>query len=227
MRDILFTYIVPTKLRFPGLEQHLSNVCDSQYIDRVVVLNSSDKNYRPTEPNKLLHKHREKILVVNSSRGSSFKNPAWNIGMHYARIQSHHIILASEFLEFDASVINLIAEQINDIDNLGVIGLHDEIIGDYSEVNYIYTQETNECNSSFGTLMFLEKKKYVPITGAKHLYGDKILFDKLKEKGYQNLLLRSDTFRIKDNSMELSLEEKLQVSLDTQYWNSLTKGLIY
>lgn len=229
MDKILFTYIVPTQLKFGGLEKHLSNICDCQFIDRVIIVNSSGKNYYPTEFGKPLYQHRDKILVINSSNGTAFKNMAWNVGVCYIKKSSNYIILASDFLTFDSSVINLVVEQIDDLPKLGVIGMHDEVLGEYNDVNYIYTEEVNELNPKFGTLMFLERNKYVPIIGVKHLYGDKYIFNALKDKGFNNFTLRSDSFRIKNEAIEYSIEERLQIALDTDFWKTYhenKKGLL-
>ena len=224
MRDILYTYIVPSKIRSNGFEEHIYNICSNHYIDRVVIINSDGRDYRPTETGKILYKHRDKILVVNSTRGVDFINQGWNVGICYAKQSSSYFILANEFLKFDADVISLVSLQIEDLSNLGVLGIDNEIIteNDFEDINYIYTHEAFECNDKFGTLMFIPRKRFIQINGVKCIYGDKFIFKSLKEKGCSNYVLRSDTFRIKDNSPALSNEDRLQIALDKKFWGEIS-----
>ncbi len=226
MRGIIYTYIVPSKIRMAGFEEQIADVCGCQFVDRVIIINSDGKTYQPTDlrTGSILYEHRNKVMVVNTNRGTDFKNPAWNAGTFYTKPICNYFILASEFIRFDANVINLVTEQLEDLSNLGVLGVSDDVIGEIEDINYVYTKEVDECNDKFGTLMFVPKKKYNNIVGVKHIYGDKFIFRNMKDKGFKNYVLKSDTFRIKDNTPEPSLEERLQIALDNKSWEEMFKN---
>jgi hypothetical protein len=220
MEEVIFTYVVATTLTYDGFEEQIANICKSPFIDRVIILNNSGKAYSPTDFNKPLYENRNKILVVSSSKGTSFKNSAWNVGIWYAKPVCSHLILATEYLSFDASVINLVAEQITDLDNLGMLGIDSEILTkNESELNYIYTSEINECESSYGELLFIPRKNYLQIpSGIMIYFGAEFLFKRLKERGLSNYSLKSDTFRINNLAPAYTDLERLRISLDKKYW---------
>ena len=213
---IKFSYIVPTICKFPRLEEQLTKIGNTECIDEIIIVNNSGGLQIPQIQTKA-------PVIEITPKEPSFCNGAWNIGAEAAK--NDYIIISTEDLIYDANVLNMIAEQIDKLPNLGVLGMDWNIASDHCPpLQSIWMQEAGtQREYGFGFMMFMKKINFTPIpTGVKQWYGDDFTYYMMLERGLKNYIIKSDSFRIETvaGSMSYSEETKARIESDKIYWRS-------
>lgn len=207
-----FSYIVPTLLKFEGFNEHISNVLDLDCIEDVIIINNSG--------NKRLELVSEKIKLIKPSF-SPFCNGSWNLGVEHSN--SDYIILATDDVVFDTQVIKDVSNLIESLPNLGILGANHDVVveklPEYKNINIHAAGSQREY--CYGLLMFMKRINYTPIPAdIRHFYGDDYLYYIMLEKGLQNYVIVSDTFKIQTEvgSMSRSKETQNRIEKDRYFW---------
>jgi hypothetical protein len=153
-----------------------------------------DNNIRKTPPS--LQSMGMKKLRYFPQEENIFVNPAWNLGVEEAH--NHRICIVNDDVIFDFKVFKRIEHDLV-MDHVGVMGLcpgtkeFDQppvITGSINVINW-----TGQHTYGFGSLMFVEKRKWKPIPeGLKLYYGDNWIFDTFLAENRTNYLLTDMLF---------------------------------
>jgi GT2 family glycosyltransferase len=214
---------VPTIGKFDGLKKQLSQISKCQSVGEIIIINNNKTYNLKIDDFKDCFDGFDRVIVFNSLK-ELYCNGAWNAGMFLSDKRFQYAILATEDLEYDAKVIDLVAEQIDAIPKLGILGMDWTIMteGDLPELNYIYIDEgPTQREYGFGLMMFLNKSNWVQIPdGIRHWYGDDFLYYTMLEKDLTNYLIKSDTFRIKTVAGSMSTSETTlnRIAEDKKFW---------
>lgn len=214
---VKFSYIVPTVLKCADkFYQQLYTLRKSDFISEIIIINNSDTS---------LYTEEEKTKIIKPEI-PSFCNGAWNIGVEHST--NDYIILATDDILYDISLIEYIASNIGTIPNLGLIGMDYNLSTQEYNKDYVldlsntYIQQAGtQREYGFGFIMFLKRINYTPIPyQIRHWYGDDYLYYTMLEKNLNNFILRSDSFRIKTEagSMSGSYETKNRIEQDREFW---------
>jgi hypothetical protein len=208
---VKFTYIVPTLLKFEKFNKQLENLIQLDCIEKIIVINNSNGN----DLNLISDKIKE-IKTIESP----FCNGSWNIGVEHSN--TDWIILATDDIVFDVCVIKDLSNKIEHIPNFGLLGMNWNIVGNsnyYEDIDiYVAGTQREYC---YGLMMFLKRINFTPIPyDIRHFYGDDYLYYTMLEKGLQNYVIVSDSFKIETElgSMSKSIETQNRINKDREFW---------
>lgn len=211
---IKFSYIVPSICKFNKLSEQLSSIGNKESISEIIIINNSNGLQLPeistTAP-----------IIEIIPKEPSFCNGAWNLGVEMA--SSDYIILATDDLIFDANVLDMIANGISHIKNLGVIGIDCNIISNQNKQleNIWFEVAPTQREYGFGLMMFMKRIDFNTIPyNIRHWYGDDYIYYTMLEKGLINYFLKSSTFEINTEIGSMSSNEitKKRIEIDREYW---------
>ena len=209
------SYIIPTILKFDGLEKQILEIGNTECVSEIIVINNSNGEKLPDIKCKL-------PIIEIIPEEPSFCNGAWNIGFDNAK--SEYIVLSTDDIEYDTNVLNMILSEIKSIEPFGLIGMDYEYISnDLSTVNDITLEEARlDREYGFGIMMIMKKDNYIKIPDdIKHWYGDDFLYYNMNDIGLKNYILKSKTFKLKTKvgSMSGSDETQNRIDEDTRNWD--------
>jgi len=195
----MITVIIPTMWKALTFEIQLTQLCNCNYVDEIILINNDQKN---TPKYKILN--HNKIIHINFAE-NIFVNPAWNLGISLAK--NNNICLLNDDILFDINVFEFMSQH----KDITLCGLKmDSTDADLRLV------ETNERNLGFGCIMFLRKDTYTEIPKQLLIfYGDDYLFYKNKLNGYKNYCL----YGCKNNSIFGTTSNSTSLSKDQHEFN--------
>lgn len=160
--------------RAPGIFlQAINNYINSDIISNVIIINN-DMDHTPMYWPEL---YNCKITMLNM-RSNMYVNPSWNLGVSIA--QTDKICIANDDIIFDMKLLHRVYDRI-----IPENGVHGVIAGDpifnqpvttTGKIDIIPWKPGDHIHS-FGQLMFLHKKNWLPIIPElKIYYGDDYIF---------------------------------------------------
>ena len=224
-----FTYIVPTTFRFEGFIEQIANLTTCGSIGEIIIINNSDTRFVIKDFNGILSPEAEKLITIINPRVPLFVNDAWDIGLMYSAKKYEYVILSSEEIKYDASVVDLVADQIDGVPNLGILGIDWALISNqiFSKIGYIYIEEADKVEFEYGALLFLKKSNFSPVPeGIRFLYGVEFLFHRMLDKKLSNYMIKSPLFRIKRKELALSLSQQERVIKDKKWWDFFSEKYV-
>jgi hypothetical protein len=166
----MITVVIPTLWKANTFEQQLNNLCSSNYIDEIILINNNKDNtpnYKILDNKKILHIKCDKNIIVN---------PAWNLGVILSK--NNNICLLNDDIVFDINVFEFMSK--NKDKTLCGISM-------YNMQGELKLVPADIRTHGFGCMMFIRKDCYNIIPDSLlYLYGDDYLFIMNKRKGNHN-----------------------------------------
>jgi GT2 family glycosyltransferase len=194
MNDIVV--IIPTMWKYKPFYDFLPDLIESYYVNEVIVINNDSIN----APRELVDSiasrqfYKFKTKVFQNEDGSNMGvNPAWNLGVD--KSGSSIICLLNDDVIFDMRLFRKVIKFFDENPDAGVVGLNPSTpeFNQRKNVSGEITFEEWQPNMhtyGFGSLMFLQRKHYIPVpNGLKIYYGDNWLFDIQLRVGRKNYMI--------------------------------------
>ena len=226
---VQFTYVVPTTFRFEGFIEQIARLAMCRSIGEIIIVNNSGRRFLFRDFNGALPAEFEKLITIINPPKPSFTNESWNTAIMYSAKKYEYLILGSEEIDYDAHVIDLVAEQIEGVPNLGLLGIDWALVSNqiFSDIGYIYIEEADKVEFEYGALMFLKKSNFIRVPeGIKFLYGDEFLFHRLLQKGLSNYMIKSPLFRIKRTELPITEIQNNRIIQDKKWWDFFSENYI-
>jgi hypothetical protein len=145
----MFSVIIPTMWRSPRIIKLVEDLCASEFVGEVIIIDNNTTEYRPLPLNAKydIHLMAENIYV----------NPAWNYGVE--RAQFDNILICNDDINFNPSFLGIYDDSLQ---HVGIIGMAFENYQLKADHN-IHLKPMKERPYGWGCLMLIHKSKYTPI----------------------------------------------------------------
>lgn len=224
----MFSYIVPSIFQSPLFEDQIRRISKIETIDEIIIINNSTYSNQ-----QIVFPTFEKVKIIKGSN-TIFCNGGWNIGVENSK--SEWVVLATEDIKFQAEIFNILNIEIPKYQSVGVIGLDskspyfsqtdDDISRSISDLEL--EKITSDRPWGFAFMTIMRKNNFIPIPDdLKHWYGDDFLYYNSRNRGNNNFLIKSNTFKFhtKESSLSKDVETQKRTKLDEINWNNKYKYL--
>jgi hypothetical protein len=183
-------------------------------IDQVILINNN-REKTPTFP-------KSKKLLYVEPHENIYVNPAWNLGVRAA--SNDNIIISNDDLMYDVNVytnvLNAIIEKFQGLQNLGIIGMHEQ--------NYSIEQTSNtiELKAHMGkpawACLLTTHRSVWPIIPEqlKIYYGDDFLKKKLSNKIFDLVGLKVQTIMSSSADTKVDWVKRI-TEKDAEEWSKI------
>lgn len=111
-----FSVIIPTIWKGPWIYELLTNFCNNQYIDDIILINN-DLNNTKEIPDS------DKIRII-TPKENLFVNPSWNLGVSLAK--NYNVIISNDDILFNVDAYIDYLRSLNDLKPYGIIGVNSD-----------------------------------------------------------------------------------------------------
>lgn len=178
----MISVIIPTMWKFAPFLDFLVDVVNCRFVSDVIVINND--NSATPQHEIFLH---PKLLVLDYGE-NIFVNPAWNVGVMYAK--SNLICLANDDIIYDVRVFHKVIQYYQQ--DHGCYGISSRLAID-GDMEFLPAQ--GQDLFGFGQLMFLHKSKWIDLPpGLNVWYGDNFIFDIMSKYRCQNYIIKNLLF---------------------------------
>lgn len=174
----ILTVIIPTLLKNRViLENLIESLANDSSVKEIIIINNSENNFSY---------NNKKVRTLNIGK-NIYVNPAWNLGVK--KSTTDLVAFINDDLNiptnFCRNVIPYITQDVGlvGMDSSSIINVGNNVLEGKSNIKKIRLKQINKLSYNFGTIMFLNKKNFIPIPEAlKIYYGDNWLIATMLEK---------------------------------------------
>jgi glycosyltransferase involved in cell wall biosynthesis len=215
----MLSLIIPTMWQCPAFPYFINLLSQADVVKEIIILDNALGKKYPEQNNKFFTSSKLKIIPLPINVGVSI---AWNIGAEIA--SEENIGILNDDIIFDTSILSSIDSIISNSTDLGAIGGPNPS-DIYDGKSSIYFEKVSTLLGGWGTMIFLQKSKYIQIPEElKIFFGDNFLFDAIESDGFQNYKIVNLPYFTSGSETIKALEEKQEIHRDSYY---LEEGDLY
>lgn len=180
----MITVVIPTMWKYKPFVKFLGDLTKSQYVGQIIIIDNNP-NEKPDLGVLTIH---PKINYVTFGE-NIFVNPAWNYGVENAKFEN--VCLLNDDVIVDLKIFHRLDDFL-ETPNIGVCGICPGLSEEFGHIPLTNGEiDLVKCDTPYnyrthfgmGTMMFFQKKEYIPIPDKLKLYwGDNFIYDTLYYK---------------------------------------------
>lgn len=146
----MFTAIIPTMWRSPRITQLIVDLCASEHVGEVIVIDNDVAKDQPIAP-------ESSKLSVHLMAENTYVNPAWNYGAERAKYDN--LLICNDDINFNPAFLGIYDDSLQHVGIIGMDFSNYQLKADHN----IHLKPMQARPYGWGCLMLIHKSKYVTI----------------------------------------------------------------